>query len=215
MACCATCGKRIGVFFGRSWRRIDKAKHCLQCFPLAAARRREATLSCILAAGEPQVFLAAPVISRDLDAPSNDRRYTGAVLLTDRGVIFSQHGQYKKGRCAAALFGLLGAILDGLLENRRRAKASPGLGDVNALNAMDTIHDAEHLFFFPSENIREMKGDRSYMELKLAKGSVVFRWMNPRQSIKPHLDLVKTYASAVNQHRDPIADCAQYAAGPL
>ena len=209
MGRCATCGKRIGLL-GRKWRKIDRAKHCSRCAPDVMEQRREITKDAIIAAGDPRVVLTAPVISRDLDYPSNYRRYTGALLLTDKGVIFAQHGEYKKAQGGAALFGLAGAIVDGLVEKGRRDKASSGLTDVDSGDAMALFDQAEQLFFFKVSDIERLKANNSYFQLKLLKGKTLFRWMNARQSIKPHRLLLDAYVRAVNARRDIMADCDEF-----
>mgnify|MGYP001241440388 CR=1 FL=1 len=204
MGRCATCGKWIGLF-GRKWRKLDWAKHCLQCVPNVMAQRRERTKQSILVAPAPRMIFSAPVVSRDLDYPSNHRRYTGALLLTDKGVIFAQHGEYKKAQEGAALFGLAGAVFDSLVEKGRRERASFGWGDIGDLSAQ--IDQAEQLFFFPKDDIRKLKCTNGYFELKMQNGSALFRWTEARKSVNPHRFLLDAYVQAVRAGRDVMADC--------
>jgi hypothetical protein len=206
MGRCATCGKHIGWFGGR-WRRLDGEKHCLDCAPGVMAQRRQATREALLAGSAPQVVLAAPVISRDLDFPSNNRRYTGAVLLTDKGVVFAQRGEYQKAQSGSAMFGLLGAIFDNVVEKGRRESASAGLVDIDAESAPALVDRAEQLFLFPIGDIRKLKANNSYVEVRSPEVRAVFRWMSPRQSIKPKRLLLDAYVHAVNGGRDVISDC--------
>jgi len=173
-------------------------------------QRREKTMNAIMADRAPRVVLAAPVISRDLDYPSNYRRYTGLLLLTDKGLIFAQHGEYKKAQNAAALFGLVGAIFDALVEKGRREGASVNLSDADSSNAGALVDQAEQLFFFKVSDIRKLKGNSSYIELKLHRGTTVFRWVNGREYIKPHRLMLDAYVQAVNAGRDIMADCEQF-----
>ena len=208
MGRCRTCGKRIGLF-GRKWRRVDRAKHCTQCVPDVMDQRREKTMNAIMADPAPRVVLAAPVISRDLDYPSNYRRYTGLLLLTDKGVIFAQHGEYKKAQSGAALFGLVGAVFDTLIEKGRREAASGDPSDADPSTARALLDQAEQLFLFEVSDIRKLKGNNSYIEVKLHGGTTVFRWVDGRESIKPHRLVLDAYVQAVNAGRDIMADCEQ------
>ena len=206
MGRCATCGRRIGSF-GRKWRKVDRVKHCIECAPNVMGRRRESTMAAIIADSGPRVILVGPVSSRDLDYPTNHRRYTGALLLTDRGVIFAQHGEYKKAESGGALFGLLGATIDALVERGRRNEASTGLTDADVGNAMALVDQAEQLFFFKLDDIKKLKGNNRRFQLKSLKGWMTFQWMNGPQSIKPRRPLLDTYVQAVNTGRDVMADC--------
>ena len=209
MARCATCGESVG-FFGKKWRRLDGARHCVDCAPNVMAQRRQATREAIMAGSAPQVVLTAEVISRDLDYPGNSRRYTGAVLLTDKGVVFAQYGEYKKAEGGMAMFGVVGALADNYVEKRRREEASMDMADVESTAPTTLMDQAEQLFFFKLDDITRIKGANSYVELRLLKGRALFRWMDPRQSVKPRRMLLDAYVGAVNAGRDIMADCRQF-----
>jgi len=209
MGRCATCGKRIGVFGGK-WRKIDGRKHCTDCAPGVMAHRREAARQAILADRAPQVVLAAPVVSRDLDYPANYRRYTGALMLTDKGVIFAQTGEYKKSQSGGALFGVAGAVYDALAEKGRRDAAAAGLTGAVARDPAALLEEAEQLFLFRLEDIAKLKANSRTCQLKAGKRTVVFRWIDGRRTIRPRRDLLETYVRAVNACRDVMGDCAPF-----
>ena len=204
MGHCATCGKRVGTF-GRRYRRLDGGRHCLDCVPIAIERRRERTVNAIAAGPSPRVVLVAPVISRDLDYPANYRRYTGALLLTDRGVIFAQYDEYKKAHDGGRVLNLVGAAIDGFVERRRRNAACMTLDDVS--DAGSIIGQATQLFFFETEDISKLKANNTSCEVKVNRVTTPFRWVDPRKSIKPHRALLDAYVCAVNARRDIMGDC--------
>ena len=212
MGRCATCGKRIGLF-GRKWRKVSRARHCVPCLPAVVAQRRETTLAAILADPAPRVLFVAPVISRDLDYPSNHRRYTGVLLLADKGVIFAQYGEYRKAHSNGALFGLVGALIDAAVEKGRREAASDFLSDTNTDDGMAVLAEAEQLFFFEATEIKTLKGDSTFVQLKTGEGKVPFRWLDGRKAMKPHRRLIDAYVRAVNSGRDVVADCEDFLGG--
>ena len=205
MGRCATCEQRIG-FFGRLWRKVDGAKHCLKCVPTVMANRRARTMAEISSGREPRFILTLPVLSRDLDYPSNYRRYTGVLVLTDKGVIFAQYGEYKKSQSGAALFGVLCNALDAAVERDRRDAASIGLTNTAGATA---LAQAQQLFLFKCDDLRKMKCSGSGCELVWGNGWAMFKWLEERKYLKPHRPLLDAYVQAVNRRRDIMGDCSE------
>ncbi len=211
MGRCANCSKRLGFMFGK-WRKLGAVKYCLPCAPEATIRRRQSTIERIHEGSPPRPIFTVPVLSRDPDYPSNSRRFTGLLMFTDKGVIFAQYGEWKKADSGAGiLFGVLGMLVAGLAENKRRKAALQYVPSTSSQGGEDavTLEDAVQVFYFPLESISKMKGRSVDCTVKIDKKTSRFLWHGGKKAIRPHRHLLDAYVTAVNAEQDVLWACQQ------
>lgn len=203
MGRCANCHRHVGIFFNK-WRKLGGAKYCLKCVPDVMEARRQDTVRAIRAGGPLTALFAVPVVSRDIDYPSNHRRYAGLLLFTDKGIIFAQAAEYRKSDSAGAVFGAVGGLIDWYVEKKHRKgafQAAWGQLTASAEDAMSMLDAATQVFFFPLQEIRKLSGGSANCRLKAGKRSILFQWEGGKKAIGPYRELFNEYKQAVKTGR--------------
>ena len=212
MGRCAACDKRIGVFFGKAFRRIEGSHYCAACVPEAIARRKESTIQKLDSLGTLTILVTVPVITRDLDSPSNHRRYCGDLLFTDKGLIFAQYTEWKK-EDATPFAGLLVRAIVAYTNSSRKKRALRQTQQLS-LDQMNDIdrkfENAAQLFFFPIEAISKLKAGNSDCCVNADHRVTWFRWQNGKKSILPVKNLLVAYVNAINTRQDVLSACAGF-----
>ncbi len=216
MVQCATCDRQIGP--GRGGRRVVNGKwYCTDCGLEAMERRRERIIAYLWRDGPPEVYFAAPAAGKDLDFPKGPRRQTGVLALTDKGVVYAQHGEYfaTNGPAWPAIFSI---FLPGPFfytvpvdktEKRHYERAIQPVLAANEMNAVSMIESAGQVFLWGPDVLRKVRLGLSRCRLSWKGGQAVYQWVCDPREIRSRLGVCRAFSNAIQQGRSVAEDCRE------
>ncbi len=185
MAHCTSCRAKIGLL-GRTWTRFEGEKLCYLCFEELTRQRSDRHRRQLLAE-EPDVLARAFVAGVDPCLPKGKRRLIGVLLLTGSGLTFAVYQEYRK-QDNSLLLGMLGALMDGIVNRRRHRQALAQIEPLRAIPRQDLasiIENAQELYHFPMEQIDRIQANSRRCGLR-RKGhkTLWFQWADTRKEIR-------------------------------
>jgi len=210
MARCDLCGKKIGMFQGRS--RSRGRTLCRQCVHRGSDREKRETLARLCADGEPTAAFTIPAVqTRCPDAP---RQLTliGDLAFTDKGLCFVQIAEVRKADGSAGLlFGIVGAAV---AESTARRKTRDDYAHArqlvveDAASLVDVIQRVPRLIYVPASDITAMgHGWCSHFQVKTRTGRHMFKLERGSKTYKQWRPQIEAYLDAIagNINANPYA----------
>lgn len=185
MAHCASCRAKIGLL-GRSWTRFEGEKLCYLCLQ-DLVRERSVELRRQLLEENPDVLARVFVAGPDPCLPKGKRKLLGVLLLAGEGLTFAVYEEYKT-QDNSLLLGMLGALIDGVVNRRRHRQALVRLEPLRAIPRQDLasiVENAQELFHFPLEQIDRIRADSRRCGLRRSGHKTLYlHWADTRREIQ-------------------------------